>query len=311
MPIILEGGFQETHTEAYPSPFAESISAFEYRGVEFGGHHGAIQVSSFTPGGPDLRSSHTEIDQRDGIVPGQDYLGSSTWGFSLFTDVQDWGEALALAGTFKGAWWDPAVRMSPMRVEPLRYHMAGRWRRVYGRPQRYAPPDGGLLTSLGRAEFEADFLVVDDRHYDDEEQDVQLNMVPATVEGFSFPLSFPIQTVERTATLRQITVGGDTDTWPRITVYGPILNPEITVGDWTLRLRGELAYDQEVVVDTAPWKMSLERLDGTVSPMRLSLDTRFSGLSLAPGYHSVLLTGTDLTGTARATIAWRDAYNSL
>src|SRR5690606_41823673 len=63
--------------------------------------------------------------------------------------------------------------------------------------------------------FRSDFIVVDPKSYGDVEQSVVLGMVPAEVGGFSFPLTFPIQTVNRGATGQVIEVGGTAKTWPR------------------------------------------------------------------------------------------------
>ena len=289
-----------------------TLPAFELDGLAFGGEH-PIRVSEFSPGGPDLSNQDSPVGVDDGVLVGRDYLGASTWGFDMFTNVDDYAEAMELAGQVAARWLRRDVRTTPGAVLPLRYHMAGRWRRVYGRPRRYAGPDGGLLTSMGRAEMTADFLAVDHLFYDDEERSISVGTVPATVGGIIAPIITPITTARRSEMERpgQFEIGGSAPTWPTITIAGPIRDPEVRIGDWHLRLVGNLAYDRSITINTAPWARSATRNDGAHVGGMLHPTVRLGGLALEPGHHEVILTGVDTTGTARATIAWRDAHYSL
>lgn len=314
MPIILEGGFQETHTETYPSPFRESIPAFELEGLQFGGHHNSLQVSDFSPGIPEMRDQDVQDPVGDGVYFGRDYLAPPTWGFDLFTNVDNWTDALSLDGLLRATWLNPELRNTPGQAVPLRYLLAGRWRRVYGRPRRFVGGDGGgVLTKLGRSEMTADFKLAHHLHYADEEKSVQVGMVPPDFGGFTFPLEFPISSTPRTASQRasQFRVGGDAPTWPRITIEGPITDAVVSVGAWSMKTVGHIAYDQTLVVDAAPWAQSILRGDGAPVPGMLHPTVSMAGLALPPGDHDLKLEGSDATGTARATIAWRDAYYGI
>lgn len=313
MAILIQGGHQAVHTETYPSPFRRALPTFDLAGLTFGGHHSPLQVSSFSPGTPEARTQDVTNDVADGDTFGRDYLTPPTWSWDLFTDLDTDHGAHELAEQVAAIWLDEDLRSRPGAVIPLRYLMAGRWRRVYGRPRRYAGPDGGLLTALGRAEMTADFKLAHHLHYDDIEQAAQVGTVPARVGGFVFPAVFPLTTATRTESERssQFTVGGSAPAWPRITVEGPISDATISVGTWSMRLTGAIAYDQSVIVDTAPWMRSITRGDGAPLAGALHPTTSMLDLKLKPGHYELKLTGTDLTGTARATIAWRDAYYGL
>lgn len=294
-------------------PWQGGLPTFEVGGVMLGGDPNPIQVAKFEPSWPELRTQDVERDTGDGALVGRDYFGSSSWSFEIFTNATDYGEALALAGQVAKVWTGDMVRTTPGAVLPLRYHMSGRWRRVYGRPRRYAGPDGGVATMQGKADITADFMIVDHLFYDDTEQQIEVGTVPSSVGGFIFPLIFPLTTARRTAMSRtgQFQVGGVAPTWPVITIQGPISDPEVSVGDWSLRLVGHIAYDRSVTVDTSPWARTVTRSDGASVAGMLHSSARLGEMRLDPGFHELSLTGKDSTGTARARIAWRDAYYSL
>lgn len=290
------------------------IPIFEYRGMTVGGWSNPLQVETFEPGGLEFRTQDSQNAAGDGGRFGYDYLGGQTWAFGLFTNVYEHTEALDLEGEFGRRWLDPAIRTRAGAVAPLRYFMNERWRRVYGRPRRWIGSDGGShMAAQGLARMSADFLTADHLHYDDDEQEIEVGTMPATTGGFIFPAIFPLRTAYRTSSERtgQFRVQGDAPTWPKVTVHGPISDPEVSVGAWTVRFVGSLAYDRSVTIDTAPWALTVLRDDGAPLPGMLHPATRLSGLSVKPGYHELKLEGVDTTGTARATIAWRDAHYSI
>jgi len=285
---------------------------FELQGLRFGGDE-PIKVSNFDPGSASVRSGDAENEVGDGIRLGRDYLTPPTWAFDIFTDVNDWAEALELDDRLAAVWQDEETRTTIGRAVPLRYWMAGRWRRVYGRPRQYAGADGGLLTKLGRGEMTADFSLVDRLHYADDEQSISVGSVPETTGGIVFPVVFPLVTMPRTSTERpgQFTVGGTAPTWPRVMIHGPITNAVIHVGDWSMRTTGTVREGDTLTIDAAPWAQSITRSDGASVAGMLHPSTSLSSLRLKPGHHELVLAGQDSTGLARATIAWRDAYYRL
>ena len=128
------------------------IPTFQLGGVDFGGDH-PVQVVGFDPGSGSTRTQDVDVPMGDGRLMGRDFHSAPSWMFDFYTNVWDWAEALALADTVAAVWSGDQVRDTPGEVMPLRYWMANRWRRVYGRPRNFSPPDGGLFSKLGRAEF--------------------------------------------------------------------------------------------------------------------------------------------------------------
>lgn len=286
---------------------------FELEGLRFGGTE-PLRVSNFDPGTPENLSQDVQDPVGDGLYFGRDHLAPPSWGFDFFTNVDNWTEALELDGALRAAWLNPTLRNTPGKVVPLRYFLAGRWRRVYGRPRRFDGGDGGsVLTKLGRSEMTADFKLAHHLHYDDTEKSVQVGMVPPDFGGFAFPLEFPVVTTPRTESQRpsQFEVRGTAPTWPRITIQGPITNAVVSVGAWRMRTVGHIAYDETLVIDAAPWAQSILRGDGAPVPGMLHPTVSLAGLALPPGLHDLRLEGSDPTGTAQATIAWRDAFYGL
>lgn len=292
--------------------YDKKFPVFELDGLMFGGEE-TLRVHGFEPNGPDARTQDVENEVGDGMYFGRDTLGTPAWAFELHTDLDSGPEAHDLADLLAAKWLDPDLRGTPGRVVALRYWMAGRWRRVYGRPRRYVGLDGGWLTAVGRGEMTADFKLAHHLHYDDVAKEVEVGMVPATVGGFIFPVIFPLSTARRGVGERsnQLTVGGTAPTWPKITVNGPIRNAKITVSDWSMRMVGNIAYDQAVTIDTAPWARTITRENGASVAGMLHPTVSMAGLELRPGFHNMILEGTDLTGTATATIEWRDAHYGL
>lgn len=292
------------------------IPIFEIDGLELGGWPNDIQVSDFEPGGPELRTQDAQNGADDGVLVGRDYYGASTWSFGLYTDTHSYSDALDAAGRVAAVWVGHRVRREPGAVLPLRYRMAGRWRRVYGRPRRYAPPDGGLLTMQGRAEMTADFLVVDHRYYADEEQSSDASLMPTTLGGFTVPFETPLTTETRAEGYAPGTfrVGGTAPTFPIVRVPGPVTDAWVEVegpaGAWRLEFTGTIADGDVVEVDSRPWARNTTR-NGTPVTGVLALSARLSDLEMPPGVYRLSFGGYGAGSASQARITWRDAYYSL
>ncbi|WP_343317792.1 hypothetical protein AAFM46_11030 [Arthrobacter sp. TMP15] len=284
---------------------------FRYQGIEFGGDTGSLLVTGFKPGAAEIRGNDTARPNRDGTIAGREFLGSATWAFDISTNEQDLAEALATASALEAAWKDPAVRLAPNTLAPLSYETAGRWRRVYGRPGLYTPPDGDHLTTLGVGRITADFKVHKPGSYDDAETSVALTIVPASTGGLMAPLVAPLSTVRSSAPRAGfVTNAGDAPTPLKATIHGPITEPWVRSPEgWEVGLTGSLAYDESVTVD--PLAGTVTRQDGSPANGRLTRKTRLSGTLLQPGITELTFGGIDLTGTARAVLSWRNAYTSI
>lgn len=310
--MTILNGYQEIYYEGYPSPYTRSIPAFELDGLLLGGHHSQIQVESFEPGVTDIKTQDAQNGAGDGVIMGRDTYGGSTWAFTFFTDAGSDEEALDLADHLAAVWRNDDIRDTPTVVKALRYYMAGRWRRVYGRPRRFAGPDGGLLTIQGRATMVADFQRVDHLHYDDEEQVAGARLIPTTIGGFTAPFVAPIEfeQADETYTPGTFTVGGSAPTYPVIEVEGPATDPWVEAAGWRLQLRGAILAGSVVTVDTRPWAR-YAAVDGVPTSGVVAQSTRLTDLVLRPGNHQISYGGYGGADQARATIRWRNARYSL
>jgi len=285
---------------------------FKLGAVEFTGEtrNTPLMVREFTPGGADLRDDDAELAQRDGILPGADLLGGRMWAWDISARGDNLTDVLQANAALEGAWRTP-TRLQPGANVPLSYMIDGRWRRVYGRPRRYSGivPDHIAIAGIGH--IVCDFQVNDPLHYDEDETSVTLTIVPATTGGLEAPLAAPLSTVRSSAPRAGlITVTGDSPTPLKVTFHGPISNPWVrSTAGMEVGITGSLAYDESITVD--PLAGTVTRQDGAPANGRLTRKTRLSNTRLQPGATEFTFGGTDATGTATATLSWRNAYYSI
>lgn len=283
---------------------------FRFDGLEFGGPVGPLLVTGFDPGPAEVRNGDSDRSQRDGAIAGRDFLGKRTWGISVSTIADDIDGALALERQLASRWGNEKFRKNPLVTYPLAYELGGRWRRVYGRPDRYAGINGDLSSMSGAGTIECDFRVLDPRFYDDAESVVQLTIVPASTGGLMAPLVAPLSTVRSSEPRAGLVDNlGDVPTPLKVVFKGPVTNPWVrAAAGWEIGLVGTLAYDQTVTVDA---------LEGTVlrgsTPVAgmLTRKTRLSSSMLPVGSSELTFGGTDPTGTASVELRWRNAFTSL
>lgn len=274
------------------------------------GYGQTVVVENFDPGTAETRD-------QDGLSPvadvrwfGQDLKTPPTWSFDLYTDVETADQALGWAANFERVWDLEAVRTTPNMVIPLRYAIAGRLRRVYGRPRNFAMVPTYVRT--GRVSMLADFVLAENTFYDDALNTTLARLRPSTRAGLTFPLTFPA-TFQVPGVPRQevITVGGTRPTWVDLTFYGSVQDPWVQIGQQRWALRGTLPLGQSVRMSGAPWQQGLLRSDGAWVPGMLDPRARLSQLRLAPGQYTVTMGGFGDTSTARTEVSWRDAYGAM
>lgn len=286
---------------------------FDLDGYVFGlGCDISLLDGGFDPGTAEWRTQDQDNPVGDGRVFGRDYLSGPTWGFSLFVDATDPETALAAWGDVSKAWRNEGGRRTPGAVCTLRYAVAGRTRRVYGRPRRFAgTPDNKLLQ--GTAPITTDFDCADALHYDDVEQSVVVPILPATTGGFMAPFIFPLSTLSAPGPRQgTITVDGDADCPVVIKVHGPVSAPVVTGPGWLLNFAGlTLAYDEELVIDTRPWAKTALVRGGSVAGTLTRQSTRLTDVRLALGDQAITFAGIDETASASCTLFWRPTWTSL
>lgn len=282
---------------------------FDLSGVTFAADGSVpLVVTGFDPGDHQLRSNDVEVAGRAGAVPAVDLDASRLWQFEIAALGESDTEALGHVAELASA-WRPAALSRPGELVPLRYELAGRSRRVYGRPGAWSDTDGSF-TPQGVAEILAAFRVLDPAFYADVEDSVSLGIVPAESALLMFPATPPF--LWRSAggeSSRWAVVGGDAVARPRVTFYGPVTRPWVRVGGVLVELTGTIAYDDSVTVDALA--RTVTHADGSRAGGLVSPRTRISDLKLSPGSHEVTFGGDDITGTATVEVAWRSAYNSI
>lgn len=286
---------------------------FELDGFTFGGKHAVILdgEDGFDPGSAGWRTQDQSQPTGDGGTFGRDYLDGPTWNWKLGTHAADEASALATLAAFMKVWRADSVRGIPGAVLALRYRVAGRTRRVYGRPRRltHAPTNrilGGWLP------ITCDFTCADALHYDDVESVASLAVAPGNYQGLTIPLEEPLSTTTTGAeSTSDITVGGDAPTWAVVTFTGPVLNPYVVVGDWHCGVRGNIAEGDSVTVDSRPWARTAVDGNGAGVGGRLDRLTFMDRMQLEPGTHEMAYGGGADVATSTVTVRWRSASYAL
>ncbi|WP_291280006.1 hypothetical protein [Galactobacter sp.] len=196
---------------------------------------------------------------------------------------------------------------------PLDYSFDGvAWQRVYGRPAAFAGITPDFVASLGLGLLDLQFTQLDPRHYSAAEHQAVIPVAPASYGGIIAPLVAPITTVASgVPRAGSIDNAGDLPSPARVVFKGPCRNPVLTTdAGYKIGYVGSIAYDQTV---------TLSAWDSTVikSPPRASvagdLDrrTRLSRLVVPAGHSEWYFEATDQTGTATATVYWRDSFTAM
>ncbi|MGC0270814.1 hypothetical protein ACPROK_14735 [Glutamicibacter soli] len=282
---------------------------FRFDGLTFGTDT-ALVNTSFNSGTSSLRIGDAERSQRDGVVPGRDFLGGKTWGISLTTDAVDLASAISLESALASRWHDPKHRLTPLTMSPLSYELDGRWRRVYGRPDRFSGSNGDIRAQQGGARIDCDFRLMDSRHFDESETVLTLPIVPASTGGLMAPLVGPLSTVRSSAPRAGYVDNKGTAATPLKAVFkGPITDPYVrAAAGWEIALKGTLLPGQSVTVDS--FAGTVLRGSAPVGGM-LTRKTRLSSAVLPVGISDLTFGGVDPTGTALVELRWRNAYYSI
>lgn len=268
----------------------------------------AYQIREVDFGTPDMRPQDVDRAREDGIRFGRDYRRARTITFE--GAVLTTGPALDAIDALTAAWLADDIRLQPGVVTTLRMRRGGRARRVWGRPRNIAVTSGATLR--GWAPFTAEFTTADHLFYDDVEQTASVDIVPPIGGGVVSPVVSPVTTVAESVAQGRIVVGGTAPTWPVIRINGPIMRPTVELlGRWSITLAVSLASDDYLVVDPRPWTRHVTTRFGTNSAGAFTATSPpLSDLTLPPGDTTLVLRGTDATGTASASVAWRDAYTT-
>ncbi len=265
----------------------------------------------------DVRNQDGAMAREDGTAFGVDYEQGSTLTFEANVLTADWAAQSDLLNDFRAAWSDRRFRKDPDAYAVLKVQNAGRVRRCYGRPRRFAEADGDL-THDGYTAVVADFETRDGKFYAEEVSVSQVPITPPTAIGFSTPLvvtgvdpntiAFQSETLTEAQQPGNVTVGAET--WPWVEIHGPVTSPRVELGDITIALDYSIPDGMSVTIDPRPWSRRVERSDGANLAGNLTWETPPMGqMLLAPGSYQLLYRGDDATGTSFVVVSWREAFH--
>jgi hypothetical protein len=301
----------------------------------------------------DPEVADANLPGEDGVRMGRDYQRSAVVTFEIGVDgvdklvdrhwpmrpwsrgarIGDWSDTELVAALFKKnqgpaervldgvdmmrqVWRADAIRGKAGRVSWLTHRTAGRTRRLYGRPRKFAVSHS-RLADQGYVPVVADFVAIDDRFYDDTEKEASLYdhlfvTLPSRPGRYMPPVGLGSQ---KSTGIKQL---GKTITHPYIEIHGPCKNPKITLGPdlWAVQVNVTIDEGDYVQIDARPWIRTVTHYkDGSSKSVADKL-TRASPLLrnmfIPPGYWTASLSYTKSTTRAfagpRVRIAWRDAF---
>lgn len=272
----------------------------------------SLDDGGFLPGDDDWTNEDEPNPTRGGTAFGRDQLAGPTWGFNLHVNRSDEAGALATLSRFKSAWRALHIRNVPGAVIPLRYRLNDRYRRVYGRPRRFSgTPDNRGLS--GFIPITADFQCVDAFTYDDVEKVVVLGLANGgdSQGGFTFPLTFPTTTLPPGESVAPAVVGGDAPAYPVVRFNGPLTNPSLDAGPWSLSLTRTIPDGSYIEVDLRPWALTVLLNGSTSVATALGRRQYLAEMKLEPGPYAFQLRANAIGSSGSCEVRWSDAWNSI
>lgn len=269
-----------------------------------------VDGEGFDPGSMEWLSQDQNNTRRGIRAFGRDLPGAKTWAWESHTDCEDVPSAVAAVEAFSGFWRAPDVAESPSEHTAIRYRIADRERRVFGRPRNFSAPPSNLILS-GLVPITHDFVTVDSYTYDDLESAV---VVPysSSVEGggWIFPNTFPLVTNPSDGNATgQLAVGGNAKTYPVIRFNGPWLNPVIDFGIWRIQWTGSIPAGGWVEIDARPWRLTALNQSGASVIEGIARRSDWSSWHFKPNTQpQIALSGVAMGGSASAVVRWRNAW---
>lgn len=289
-------------------------SAEAFDGFVFGiGAEVSVGSEGFDPGQNDWQTQDANNTRRGVVGFGRDVLGPKTWVWESHVNRDDVYEAVDTLERFSAAWAPQDIMENPGAQTALRYRLAGRDRRVFGRPRRYAAPPTNMILN-GYTDVTHDFQCVDSYTYDDVETSVEI-LYSSAVEGggFVFPATMPILTMPSDGNgAGAVTVGGNARAYPIIRFNGAWTNPVLVTDDWTLRWNGEVPSGGWVEVDLRPWALTVLDHSGASRVEGIERRTWMQDAWFAPqSQPQISLGGVAPGGSASATVRFRNTWTSI
>lgn len=287
-------------------PYAEAE-----QGTIFGiGCDISVNEDGFKPGGPEWYTEDSDNPVNGAKQFGRDHLLATSWQWDLHVNRDQVANAVDTLEDVATEWRAQHIREEVGAFTSIRYQLAGRTRRVFGRPRRFEySPSNAILN--GFVPVSADFQCVDSHTYDDVESVISMSLEVLPDGGLVLPTVFPTSSIPSNSRDSTVWVDGKAATYPIIRFEGPITNPSIETADWGLSLDMTLAAGEYVEIDTRPW-VQTALLNGDVS-VAGALGTRqwLSRMKLRPGQHDFNYRGSAGSAGSTCTVRWRSAWNSI
>lgn len=135
---------------------------------------------------------------------------------------------------------------------------------------------------------------------------VTIDLAALVVGGMASPLTSPLASSSATLSGATANVSGTRETWPVITITGPIVNPVIRSLRYAreLRFTYTLAAGESLVIDTDPRRRTI-RLNGQTSRFSALDWTASTWFALAPGPNELRASASSLSAGSSILVAWR------
>lgn len=273
----------------------------------------SVNDGGWDPGEATWLSQDTQNSRRGVTGFGRDVLAGKTWVWEAHVDQEDIEGAIDTLDDFSAAWAPDDTVREPGALAVVRYRLANRIRRVYGRPRRYAAPPTNLIES-GYVPVTVDFATVDAYTYDDAESSAQISYASgASLGGFILPQTMPLSSLPTDGNGGgQLSVGGTARAYPIVRFNGPWTNPVFSTDNWTLSWTGVIPTGGWVEIDCRPWALTVLNQSGASVAGGLAKQTWLEDCWFAPkSQPQINLRGSAPGGGASALVRWRNTWTSI
>lgn len=276
--------------------------SFSFNGQVFGGTGSPYQITSVDglEGLPGIRNQDDNRGYNDGMFTGRDFLAGRTITITFLTLASTGASAQANFNTIQSV-----LLPQTSGTTPLYFILSNAdTEQVINARVRALRTTVDPNYTYGYIVSQVDFFCPDPRYYSSNTQTLTLTYTPPT--GRTYNRVYNLVYGGGSATLSgTVTNNGWTDTYPTITIDGPITNPVVgnsTQGE-TLNLTGSFSSADTIEIDLLN---KLITLNGNPARNLLASGNWFSA---SPGNNTFTFYGTGtLDNVTSATITWQSAF---
>lgn len=267
-----------------------------------------IPVSGVEHGGYGIQAGDYAVVNSDELRFGKDYIqpGTLVFEFAVMDNKPIWDimqpgdvaphdrSARQMLERLQAEWLDDDIRLEWGEVKPLRYCLDGEIRRYYGRPRKFVYSHKSMKSEW--INVTADYQRVDNLTYSDDESMV---IVLPSAEGTT--------TEEINREL------GSANAWFQAFIEGPIVNPKLKIGNFSIDITFNLAQGKLIQVSTYPWERRIVNSDGqNLAPVAGGTTPYLNEIKIPPYQTTrVGLSGTGTNSNTKAYVLWREAYRTF